>query len=189
MSDGLRGWELVGLAAEDFKANGLDHIRVLGEGRRGRVLPLWKQARAVLRNWLGVRPDVADMHLSLNAFDTGMTRPGFAKRLALRAATADRTLASIARKTVTPHALQHACALHTLEALGDIRQVALWLGHTSLRSTGMYLRMDPANKLDTLSARGLPNLRKGSFDGVHDELLGLPGGVAARWRYANQNCI
>ena len=44
----------------------------------------------------------------------------------------------------------------------DIRQVALWLGHASLRSTELYLRVDPANKLDILAARQAPNLRKGS---------------------------
>ena len=177
---GLRVSELVGLALEDLKAPGLDSIRVTGKGRRGRVLPLWKQTRAALRTWLAARPDSDDRHLFLNAFGGGLTRRGFAKRLALHAVTAARTVPSIAGKTVTPHSLRHACALHTLEATGDIRQVALWLGHASLRSTEMYLRVDPANKLDILAARQAPNLRKGSFEGVHDELLAMLGGAAAR---------
>ena len=163
---GLRVSELIGLALEDLQTPALDSVRVLGKGRRGRVLPLWKQTRTALRQWLGVRPDGADQHLFLNAFGTGLTRRGFANRLALHAETAARTVASIAGKTVTPHSFRHACALHTLEATGDIRQVALWLGHASLQSTEMYLRVDPANKLDILSARQPPNLRKGSFDGV-----------------------
>ena len=100
---GLRVSELVGLALEDLKAPGLDSIRVMGKGRRGRVLPLWKETRAALRNWLGVRPDGADGHLFLNAFGAGLTRRGFAKRLALHAAVAARTVASISGKTVTPH--------------------------------------------------------------------------------------
>lgn len=177
---GLRVSELVGLSLEDLNTPALDSIRVMGKGRRGRVLPLWKQTRTTLRRWLGVRPNGADQHLFLNAFGTGMTRRGFAKRLALHAETAARTVASIAGKTVTPHSLRHACALSTLEATGDVRQVALWLGHASLQSTEMYLRVDPANKLDILSARQPPNLRKGSFDGVHDELLAMLGGVATR---------
>ncbi len=176
---GLRVSELVGLALEDLKAPGLDSIRVMGKGRRGRVLPLWKQTRSALRKWLHVRPNGTDQHLFLNAFGTGMTRRGFAKRLTLHAETAGHTMPSIASKAVTPHALRHACALNTLEATGDIRQVALWLGHASLQSTEMYLRVDPANKLDILSARQPPNLRKGSFDGVHDELLAMLGDVAA----------
>ena len=177
---GLRVSELVGLASDDLSVPGLDHIRVLGKGRRGRVLPLWKQTRTALRNWLGVRPDSSDGHLFLNAFGVGMTRRGFAKRLALHVETAAHTVPSISAKTVTPHTLRHSCALHTLEATGDIRQVALWLGHSSLRSTEMYLRVDPTNKLEILSVRQPPNLRKGSFDGVSDELLAMLGNVAPR---------
>ena len=55
-----------------------------------------------------------------------------------------------------------------------------WLGHASLQSTEMYLRVDPANKLDILSARQPPNLRNGSFEGVHDELLAMLEGAAIR---------
>ena len=177
---GLRVSELVGLALEDLPTPTLDHVRVLGKGRRGRVLPLWKQTRAALRNWLAVRPDGSSKQLFLNAFGTGMTRRGFAKRLAQHAATAARTVPSIATKNVTPHALRHACALNTLEATGDVRQVALWLGHASLQSTEMYLRVDPANKLEILAARQPPNLRKGSFDGVQDALLSMLAGIAAQ---------
>ena len=107
---GLRISELVGLALDDLQAPGLDRIRILGKGRRGRVLPLWKETRGALRTWLGVRPDSPDRHLFLNAFRTGLTRRGFAKRLALHAKAAARAVPSIAGKAITPHALRHACA-------------------------------------------------------------------------------
>ena len=107
---GLRVSELVGLALDDLQAPGLDRIRILGKGRRGRVLPLWKETRGALRTWLGVRPDSPDRHLFLNAFRTGLTRRGFAKRLALHAKAAARAVPSIAGKAITPHALRHACA-------------------------------------------------------------------------------
>ena len=61
-----------------------------------------------------------------------------------------------------------------------IRQVGLWLGHTSLKSTEMYARADTATKLGILAARQPPNLRKGSCNGVHDELRAMLGIVAAR---------
>ena len=151
----------------------------MGKGRHRRDLPLWKQTRATLRNWLATRPDGADRHLFLNASGTGLTRRGFAKRLALHVETATRIVPSLAGKTVTPHSLRHACALHTLKATGDIRKVALWLGHASLQSTEMYLRVDPVDKLDILAARQPPSLHQGSFDGVHDELLALLGDFTA----------
>ena len=106
-----------------------------------------------------------------------MTRRGFAKRLTLHAATAARTKPSIAHRKVTPHVLRHACALHTLEATGDIRKVSLWLGHQSLKTTEMYLRSDPAEKLDMLSEWHSPSLGKGRFTGVKDALMAMLSNV------------
>ena len=93
--------------------------------------------------WLAIRPEAPDRHMFLNAMGRGMTRRGFAKRLALHVATAARTEPSIARRKVTPHVLRHACALTILNATGDIRKVSLWLGHQSLQTTEIYLRTDP----------------------------------------------
>ena len=170
---GLRLSELVGLALDDLKMPTLDEMHVIGKGRRHRILPLWKETRRVLRDWLAIRPDSVDRHLFLNAMGSGMTRRGFAKRLALHAQTAARSVPSISGKTVSPHLLRHACALHTLEATGDIRKVSLWLGHSSLQTTEMYLRADPADKLDTLDTWRPPSLRRGKFKGVQDKLLAM----------------
>ncbi len=54
-----------------------------------------------------------------------------------------------------------------------------WLGHASIRSTEMYLRVDPASKLEILEVRKPPVIRKGSFEGVQDELLAMLSDVAA----------
>jgi site-specific recombinase XerC len=53
--------------------------------------------------------------------------------------------------------------MHTLRATGDIRKVALWLGHASLQSTEVYLRADPAKKLETMASLVPPNVRRGQF--------------------------
>ncbi len=174
---GLRVSELVGLALDDLKMPALDEVHIIGKGRRQRILPLWKETRRVLRDWLALRPKSADRHLFLNAMGTGMTRRGFAKRLSLHAQTAAHSVPSIARKTVSPHLLRHACALHTLEATGDVRKVSLWLGHSSVQTTEMYLQADPTDKLDTLDKWRPPSLRKGMFKGVQDELLAMLAGT------------
>ena len=173
---GLRVSELVGLALDDLKMPALDEVHIIGKGRRQRILPLWKETRVVLRDWLAIRPNSADRHLFLNAMGTGMTRRGFAKRLVLHAQAAAHSVPSITGKTVSPHLLRHACAVHTLEATGDVRKVSLWLGHASLQTTEMYLRADPTDKLDTLHKWRPPSLRKGTFKGVQDELLAMLAG-------------
>ena len=75
-------------------------VTIRGKGRRGRLLPLWPETRAALRQWLGVRPDSNDLHLVQNAFGKGLTRRGFAKRVDLQAETAAHAVASIADKRV-----------------------------------------------------------------------------------------
>ena len=174
---GLRVSELVGLALDDLKMPALDEVHIIGKGRRERILPLWKETRSALRDWLALRPKSADRHLFLNTMGTGMTRRGFAKRLSLHAQTAAHSVPSITRKTVSPHLLRHACALHTLEATGDVRKVSLWLGHSSVQTTEMYLQADPTDKLDTLDKWRPPSLRKGMFKGVQDELLAMLAGT------------
>ena len=95
----------------------------------------------------------------------------------MHARTAARTTPSIGSRNVTPHQLRHACALHTLEATGDIRKVSLWLGHQSLQTTELYLRTDPAEMLDMLSQWHSPGLAKGVFTGVKDELIAMLSSV------------
>jgi integrase/recombinase XerD len=50
-----------------------------------------------------------------------------------------------------------------LQATRDIRKVALWLGHADLRTTEMYLRVDPTEKLEAMEAVLPPGLRRGRF--------------------------
>ena len=62
--------------------------------------------------------------------------------------------------------------MHTLAATRDVRKVALWLGHASVKSTEMYLRADATEKLAVLEARGAPALRRGHFQ-APDKLLAM----------------
>ena len=50
-----------------------------------------------------------------------------------------------------------------LQATQDIRKVSLWLGHSTLATTEIYVRADPSQKLDAIEAVVPPHLRKGKF--------------------------
>ena len=78
-------------------------------------------------------------------------------------------------KHVTPHVLRHSCAMHTLQATGDVRKVSLWLGHASVQSTEIYLHADPIEKLEILNGVRMPNLRPGRFR-PPDRLLAMLAG-------------
>ena len=64
---------------------------------------------------------------------------------------------------MSPHQLRHSCAILMLQATGDIRKVALWLGHADIRTTEFYLQVDPSEKLETVQAVFPPGLRRGRF--------------------------
>ena len=168
---GLRASELLAVRMDDFPEVSLSSVRILGKGRRERVLPLWKETQATIRAWLAVRPGNVGPELFLNRDGRQMTRDGFAYRLRQHVATAEGLAPSIAAKHVTPHVLRHSCAMHTLQATGDIRKVALWLGHTSIQTTEMYLRADPAEKLALLDAHHAPLIKPGKFREPSDKLM------------------
>lgn len=170
---GLRVAELLSLRLEDFPDRSLATVRILGKGRRERVLPLWRETQAVLRAWLAVRPRAQTPELFLNRNGGPMTRDGFAHRLAQHVAAAAETQPSLRGKRVTPHVLRHSCAMHTLAATGDIRKVALWLGHGSIRTTETYLRVDPAEKLAVLAAHAPPPIKPGRFRPPSDKLMAM----------------
>ena len=174
---GLRVSELTGLQLKDLRQPALDQIHVLGKGRRERVLPLWKETQTVLKDWLRIRPPSDDGGVFLNQRGEAMSRYGFASRLAVHVDTARQSAPTLMRKRVSPHVLRHTCAIHTLEATGDIRRVALWLGHSSILSTEIYLRIDPARKLEILDAGTAPQIKKGTFKGVSDRLLAMLAGA------------
>lgn len=169
---GLRVSELVALQLDDLNGQPPSSIRIMGKGRRERVLPLWKETTAALKSWLAVRPTNRGRDLFFNATGEAMTRFGFKYILAKHVTLAADKLPSIAKKHVTPHVLRHTCAMHTLEATGDVRKVSLWLGHASIQSTEIYLRADPTEKLQVLTKAASPILTRGQFK-APDKLLAM----------------
>ena len=161
---GLRVSELVGLQLGDatFRAGYLD-LRVMGKGRKQRVLTLWKTVAGSLRAWLSLRGEARVPELFLNARAQPLTRSGFKHILHKHVPAAVKACPSLKTKRVSPHVLRHTCALNTLQATGDIRKVALWLGHESIQTTEAYLRADPSQKREMVEAVIPPNLRRGSF--------------------------
>jgi site-specific recombinase XerD len=180
---GMRVSELVGLRLDQIDRQSMSSVHVMGKGRRERVLPLWKETAAAIRAWLKVRPASGAPELFLNARGHPMTRSGFEYILEKHVATAARNTPSIASKRVTPHVLRHTCAMHTLQATRDVRKVSLWLGHARLQSTEIYLRADPTEKLEALSAMAPPMLKPGRFR-APDKLLAMLSRAERKPRYA-----
>ena len=160
---GLRVSELVGLCMGDLTLHPTPAILVRGKGRRQRALPLWKETTAALRAWLAIRQEAGVPELFLNARGIQMSRWGFEHILRKHVKTAANRCPSILNKKISPHVLRHTCAMVILQATGDIRKVSLWLGHSSIQTTEIYLQADPSEKLEAIEAITPPALRRGAF--------------------------
>ena len=160
---GLRVSELVGLPLESVRLERTASIRVLGKGRRERCLPLWKETTADLRAWMAVRGAPPVPELFVNAEGTAMTRAGFEYILDKHVCSARKSCPSLSGRSVSPHQLRHSGALTMLQATRDLRQVALWLGHADIRTTEIYLRVDPSEKLEAVEVAVPLGLRRGRF--------------------------
>jgi site-specific recombinase XerC len=168
---GLRVSELIGLRIGDVTLPSMS-IRVLGKGRRERVLPLWKTTASALRAWLAIRGSVAAPEVFIGHRGEPLSRWGFAYVLKQHVETASQRCLGLQNKRVSPHFLRHTCAMIALQATQDIRKVSLWLGHATLASTEIYTRGDSTEKLEAIEAIVPPHLRKGSFR-APDKLIAL----------------
>ena len=138
---GLRVSELVGLRLDDVTFTGrYVDLHVRGKGRKERTLTLWKAVADAVRAWLAVR---GGRSRALSQ----CPRPGDdARRLRVPSPQAcrhrPRPVSRAAEQADLAARARHTCALNVLQATGDIRQVALWLGHESIQTTEDYLRVD-----------------------------------------------
>ena len=131
---GLRVSELCGLDLEsvDFH-QGL--LRVLGKGRKERVVPLHRKGMEAIRLWIeDARDDVMARALAQRG---AVLQPPRAPARA-RATCAASSIDAIELGHVNPHALRHTYATHLVEGGADLRVVQELLGHENLTTTQIY---------------------------------------------------
>jgi integrase/recombinase XerC len=134
-SSGLRLSELTGLRWADLDlAEG--EVRVLGKGRKTRLLPVGRHAVAALRALAaaeGSAPDSPVFRGRAGAAISPRTVQARLKTLALQHGFA---------RHVHPHLLRHTFASHMLESSGDLRAVQELLGHADIATTQIYTHLD-----------------------------------------------
>lgn len=133
---GLRVGELVSLdlASLDFTSS---TVRVIGKGRKERIVPFGSAAARAVRAWLVASeplrrgdgdPDALFLNLRGGRLTDRSVRRVLLRRL--------REAAIHAR--VSPHALRHSFATHLLGSGADLRGIQELLGHASLSTTQRY---------------------------------------------------
>ncbi len=139
---GIRVSELVGLDRETLDLEG-GFIRVLGKGRKERIVPFGRKAAVAMQTYLEER-----RKLGAQKSGTGRTAESEAVFLNARggrlttrgvAGIVDRYVIRLAQRLhVHPHTLRHTFATHMLNAGADLRSIQELLGHESLSTTQKY---------------------------------------------------
>ncbi|MFA5256309.1 MAG: tyrosine recombinase XerC [Candidatus Omnitrophota bacterium] len=132
-SCGIRVSELVGLDMDDIDfISGV--IKVLGKGRKERMVPIGDMALGSIRKYTEDRRGRAkgNKAVFLNSRGSRLT-----DRSVRRVVDKYISACSIEEK-ISPHSLRHSFATHLLDKGADLRSVQELLGHMNLSTTQIY---------------------------------------------------
>jgi integrase/recombinase XerC len=142
-ASGLRLSELAGANLEDLNLSGR-MIRVMGKGRKERLIPFNETAARMIKAML------QDHHAAApRTRRRGEKSPLFLNLRGGRLTT--RSIDRVVRQHVktaaittgiSPHALRHTFATHLLQAGADLRSIQELLGHAQLTTTQRYTHLD-----------------------------------------------
>lgn len=152
---GLRVAEACGLDLSQLSLEENDRtVRVLGKGRKERIVPLGQKAVAAINAWLEVRDALA--HPRSRFVDPKAvflsTRGRRLNSRAVQLLVRRYGLVSMGRADLHPHALRHTCATHLLDGGADLRAIQEMLGHASLSTTQRYTHVSVAHLLAVYDA-------------------------------------
>ena len=151
---GLRASELAGLKFTDLHPD-LGVIRVIGKGRKERIIPIGKPAQAALDRYLKeLRPRLMAVKglISDDVFVSRAGRPINRIILWQRLAQISR---SAGLRRIHPHTLRHTFATHLLSGGADLRVVQELLGHSNVATTQIYTHVD-ADRLKSVHRKHHP---------------------------------
>jgi len=140
---GIRCSELVGLDVSEIDRSAR-MIRVLGKGRKERIVPFGGRAGAAIDTYLPVR------HQSRPRTDALFVnaRGGRLSDRSVRILVAKRVKAVALARRVSPHTLRHSFATHLLERGADLRAIQELLGHASLSTTQRYTHVNTRHLME-----------------------------------------
>lgn len=164
---GIRVSELVGLSPDDLKLE-QRNVKVLGKGKKERILPLGKQSTEILKSYLQFRAkyiknkkvEPAPSALFLNQRGQSISVRGVRKIISQYIRTNNFP------ENISPHSLRHTFATHMLEAGADLRAIQEMLGHASLSTTQKYTHLTIDQLTETYD-KAHPRARKKSGTSGH----------------------
>ncbi|HTL03824.1 MAG TPA: tyrosine recombinase XerC [Vicinamibacterales bacterium] len=154
-ASGLRLSELVGLGIEDLNLSSR-MVRVLGKGRKERLVPFNVATADAIRAWLKDRAASPGEQRAKSREQTRGPKAALflnyrGERLSTRSVDrlVRRYVAQCSTKFgISPHALRHSFATHLLSRGADLRAIQELLGHARLSTTQRYTHVNAQQLID-----------------------------------------
>jgi integrase/recombinase XerC len=130
---GLRRAEMAGLTLGSFSGN---FVKVLGKGKKDRVIPLTRKSKIALDRYLAIRPLLIRGESNLAALWLSNRGQALSDSQIYRRIVV--LIGSIGAEKPHPHQLRHSFATHLLNHGAELREVQELLGHESPQTTQIY---------------------------------------------------
>lgn len=171
---GLRVSEAVNLRTQDVRREGgRIALEVCGKGDKDRTVPLPDHAGETLEAWMAKRRDLGigngfifctvssgtSIHPKATSAGLGdeLTETELIPGRPISTRYVQNLVPRLAKKAgiekrVTPHVLRHTAATRMLKAIGDVRRVQEFLGHSDVSTTQIYTEVLASDVADAVDA-------------------------------------
>ncbi len=164
-STGIRVAELCNLKKNrtDLKRGS---IRIIGKGNKERVIPICSQETiSALKEYsTTLSPDVNNLHYFANRLHNRLSEQSV--RFMIKKYTKELRF----EESVTPHMFRHSVATLLLEKGVDIRHIQIFLGHSSISTTQIYVQVNESAQRKVLMKKH-PRQSFGIFREKHQPIL------------------
>lgn len=161
------------LLLESKQHKGFSVVTLRGKGRKVRVVPLMPQTTEVLRRYLAKfhRGSGPDDPLFYNNDFNHLQRDGIAYALNKYVDEVRASNPGMIAFHVTPHTLRHSKASHLYQAGVPLKEVSLFLGHSSVVTTEIYAKASPQTAMETIDTVNKTLMREVFFSAEAKEDL------------------
>ena len=178
LQTGVRVSELCNVRFTDIITPASPCLRIIGKGRKERIVRLNSEICTILKELKHEHPERE--FVFVNRFGEKITRHGVSFILHRIVENAWKNRPELADRQITPHVLRHTNAMFLLWGGTDLITISKWLGHSSISTTGIYVRAD-LRMLDEA-------LEKCSFLELPHKKYSAPDSLLAKLEEVKRHC-
>lgn len=149
-----RASEIISFPAHNLNLTKPYHVILFGKGRKKRIVPIHEKLVVILKAYMKDASidenDFGTQSMFVNAHGRKLTTAGLTHIIKMYADPLREKNPNLIPDNLSPHSFRHSKATHLLQAGMNIVYVRDFLGHSSVKTTEIYVRMDTEQKRKAL---------------------------------------